>query len=106
MVPFDSLLTISQVFIYVHTHARAHTHMQSTHLPTADQARHLADIQLSLGFILSYVRSLESHFHCVMFDLARGIYLAVLKNATPLYAEFFHNLLVLDFGTLPFLFSI
>lgn len=104
MVPFDSLPSLTCLHVY--THAHTHTCMQSTHLPTADQARHLADIHLSLGFILSYVGSLESHFHCVMFDLAGGIYLAALKNATPLHAEFFHNLLVLDFGTLLFLFSI
>lgn len=36
-----------------------------------------------------------------MFDLAGEINLAVLKNATPLYSEFFHHLLgILDFETL------
>lgn len=80
--------------------------MQSTPLPAADQARHLPVTQLSIDFILFHVGSLESRFHCVMFDLAGEIYLAVLKNAAPLYPEFFHNLLVLGFGTLLFFFSI
>lgn len=48
--------------------------------------------------MLSHVGHLGADFHCVMFDLAGEINLAVLRNATPLYSEFFHNLLgVQDF---------
>lgn len=85
-----------------------HTRMQSIPRPPGDQARQLPDLSvistLSLEFILSHMGSLEASFHCVMFDLVGEINLAVLKNATPSYPEFFHNLLgILDFGTLFFL---
>lgn len=44
---------------------------------------------LSLESILPHVGSLEAGFHCVMFDLAGEISLAVLKNATPLQCRVF-----------------
>lgn len=83
--------------------------MQSIPRPLADQASRLPDptviFTLSLEFSLSHVGSLEASFHCVMFNLAGEINLAVLKNATPLYSEFFHHLLgILEFGTLLFYF--
>lgn len=71
--------------------------MQNISRPLVDQARQLPDpwgiSTLNLGFVLSHVGSLEASFHCIMFDLAREIHLAVLKNATPLYSELFHRLL-------------
>lgn len=65
-----------------------HAHAERT-LPWAGQARPLPHPVViftpSLEFVLSHVGSLEASFHCVMFDLAGEINLAVLKNATPLY---------------------
>lgn len=83
--------------------ACADTRTRGTPCPLADQAGRLPDpgviSTLTLEFVLSHARSLEAGFHCVMFDLAGEINLAALKNATPFYSEFFHNLGILDFGT-------
>lgn len=56
--------------------------------------------------LLSRVSSLEASFHCVMFNLAVEINLAVHWNAAPSYSKLSHNLpSVLNFGYFSFLFS-